>query len=432
MKKNHINTIKKGLVVTLAVVMAVTMSACTTFDNFKSAFIDPPVQEEDVIVVGIYEPITGQCKAQGQEEVKGIELAHELKPEVIGKEVKLIYADNKSSIYEAETALDDLFMHDPDVLLGSYGETLTLFAGDYLKLHDTPGITITSTNPLITTNNSYYFTATYAESRQGIALADFASKSIGKKSYAIIKQDGDDVAAEILRRFTQRIKKDTDTEDCIKCTYSIANTSHDFSEIIKSLKESKVECVFLPLDPNLAKLFFIQATEMNYTSPMFLGIDRWNDDELQQYFSTATVFDIAYPAARAATTEGEEYEKFHHAFRQKYGENAEPTLACMTAYDSYMIAMKAIEDAYCDVMLWDIEEVVKDMETAAAKATRQAYDEMMETKEPDGIRIRAAINNIADYEGASGKITYKGSNECVKPITITRTLKGIELGSYVW
>ena len=104
----------------------------------------------------------------------------------------------------------------------------------------------------------------------------------------------------------------------------------------------------------------------------------------------------------------------------------------MTAYDSYMIAMKAIEDAYADVKLWDIDEVVKEMEAAAAKATRQAYDTMMEAQEPDGIRIRAAINNIENYEGASGRITYKGSNECVKPITIIRTLKGIEMGSYVW
>ena len=45
------------LCVLLAVVFALT--GCTTFNNFKEAFIDPPDTRTDTIDIGVYEPMTG-------------------------------------------------------------------------------------------------------------------------------------------------------------------------------------------------------------------------------------------------------------------------------------------------------------------------------------------------------------------------------------
>ena len=167
--------LRKVLCLALAVSLMTGLAGCTTFNNFKNAFFSGgKTASERTIKIGIYEPMSGQYKEQGKEEIAGIELAHKLYPSVLGKKIELVYADNKSNMYDGETAIQELLSGSPSVVLGSYGETLTLAASDYIKATNTPAITISSTNPLITVNNPYYFSAAYTETRQGDAFAEFA------------------------------------------------------------------------------------------------------------------------------------------------------------------------------------------------------------------------------------------------------------------
>ena len=105
----------------------------------------------------------------GELEIRGIELAHKLFPEVLGKEVELVYADTQSSIYVAETAVADLIDKKPAVVLGSYGDAVSLVASRRLGEAKIPAITVPATNPLITANNEYYFRVSFTDASQGSA-----------------------------------------------------------------------------------------------------------------------------------------------------------------------------------------------------------------------------------------------------------------------
>ena len=138
-------------------ILSVTVFAgCTTFDNFKAAFIDKPEDNKATIQIGVYEPITGVDSQHGELEVKGIELAHEMYPTVNGKFVELEYADNASDINAAETAIKELILKKPTVILGSYGSVYSMVAGDYIRDAKIPAIAVTNTNPLVTSKNDYY------------------------------------------------------------------------------------------------------------------------------------------------------------------------------------------------------------------------------------------------------------------------------------
>lgn len=80
---------KLGVVICLLLTLSL-VTGCTTFNNFKNAFFSDNSTdtgaEERTIKIGVYEPLTGQYKAQGNEERIGIELANELYPEVAGQE----------------------------------------------------------------------------------------------------------------------------------------------------------------------------------------------------------------------------------------------------------------------------------------------------------------------------------------------------------
>ena len=265
-------SISRFIAVILIVVMTFTMlTGCTTYDNFKNTFLggDPEVKAP-TIKIGVYEPLSGAYKQYGKDEATGIELAHSLYPTVLGKEVELIYADNRSNMYDAETALQELMSQNPNFVLGSYGEVLSLVAADYMVASSTPAITITSTNPLITTNNDFYFTATFSVARQGAALAEYAVNALGKTSFATVKSVRDDSASAIIQRFNTRIKKLTGVDESQKGNLVIDAEASDFSGCIEQLMNNQVETVLLAIPPAVAQTFMTQCAEKEYF-PQFLG-----------------------------------------------------------------------------------------------------------------------------------------------------------------
>ncbi len=97
---------KKKITAILCLTLAVSLLAgCTTFNNFKNAFFggEPSgnVATDRTIRIGVFEPLSGVNSSQGNLELIGIQLANELYPEVLGKKVDLIIADNQSDIYVA-------------------------------------------------------------------------------------------------------------------------------------------------------------------------------------------------------------------------------------------------------------------------------------------------------------------------------------------
>ena len=114
--------IRKIAAVAVTAVLTVTMlTGCTTFNNFKEAFLQQKKSSDVTIQIGIYEPMSGADSDAAKAEIKGIELAHEVYPNIGGKIVELVYSDNSSDIDAAETAINNLISKKPDIILGSYG-----------------------------------------------------------------------------------------------------------------------------------------------------------------------------------------------------------------------------------------------------------------------------------------------------------------------
>ena len=74
---------RTALIITLILIMA-SMAGCTSFDNFKAAFIDKPQDKKATIQIGIYEPMSGADKNNAADEIAGIKLAYEQYPTVNG------------------------------------------------------------------------------------------------------------------------------------------------------------------------------------------------------------------------------------------------------------------------------------------------------------------------------------------------------------
>ena len=425
---------KRILSLVLVVCLTAGLTGCTTYTNFKDAFFGTDtVAKEKTIKIGVFEPTSGSMKTQGKEEVMGIELAHDLYPTACGKTVELVYADNKSDMYEAEAAIQELISSSsPSMILGSYGETLSLIAGKYIEAANIPSITISSTNPLITANNPYYFSATYSEARQGDALADFAYLSQNKDMVATVKLENDDTATATIKRFTNRMKKLTENNRCVVGSFTLSTTSADYTETIEKIRESGATAVFLAVPPIVAKDFLTQAQEQKLPYMLFLGTRAWGDKDFLEFVKANKQLHIGYPAEQATNNETAMSQKFMEAFRTKYGEDAELSQRTVVAFDAYLLAVTAMDRAMQAVRDTDPDTIAQNSATdAEARAKKEAWQVARETGIPSGTQIKDALNGIDNFEGASGVINYKGKNEATKSVSISHIANGTELPAYV-
>lgn len=427
------NLSKKLISLVLTTAMIVGMTGCTTYTNFKNAFFsDGPAATERTVKIGVFEPTSGKNKTEGKEEVMGIELAHEIYPSVVGKQVELVYGDNQSDMYVGDTVIQEMISaSQPTLVLGSYGETLTLVASKYTKKAGIPAITISSTNPLITANNNYYFSATYTETMQGDALANFAV-NMKKDSAATVKVENDDTTAATIKRFTNRMKKLTENNQSVVGNFTLSTQNTDYTDVIEQIRDSGARTVFLSVSAKTAKEFLTQATDNNLTHVLFLGTREWNDEDFLKFVRENGKLNVAYPTEQSQNAETALSKTFLAAYKEKYGEDAEPSERTAVAFDAYMVAITAIENAMNTVNETDAQTLQESAATEAeGKAAVQEWKKARAEGIPTGRQIKEALNKIEGFQGASGVINYDGNNEATKSITIDYIANGRDMPAYI-
>jgi len=395
----------RNIAVIMALILAITaMTGCTTYDNFKAAFFGDQGLKAETIKIGVLEPQTGTDSKMGQEEIRGVQLAHKLVPNVLNKDVELILADTQSSIYVAETATTDLIAKQPAVVLGSYGDTVSLIASQQLGEAKIPAITMTATNPLITTNNPYYFRVTFTDASQGKAIAHYIVEKLGLKKAAIIRIENDDTVTDLLSKFKGRMRRLTKDQGCIVTTVDLQEGVKDFTDYLQVIKDSKAKAVFMPVNLTAAEYVFAQADQMGMYDVNFIGPKDWHGDDLLQMankypkINISVASDLVSHAEEDAAADAQTttmYEQFVESYQAEY-QGAEPTEAAALAFDAYMIAIKAIENA--------------------------------EGTDPE--KIREAILNKTNFNGVSGKIKFDEAGEPKKPINVDIIQNGMYVSVY--
>ena len=386
----------------LAVVLALTVlmvSGCTTYDNFKDTFFGEKVKEGDTIKIGVLEPQTGNDSSAGELEIRGIELAKSLQPEVLGKPVELLYADTQSSIYVAETAVQNLIEKKPAAVLGSYGEAVSLTASQLLGEAKIPAITITATNPLITVNNDYYFRMSFSDGSQGRALADYTVEKLQLKKAGVLRVKGEDASNEMVNQFSSRLHRLTDDEESVSVTVEIPKETKDRSPYIEKLRKSGVEAVFMPVSVSLGEKIISEADQAGLHSVTFLVPKDWHSEQMiklqnehpRMKIAVASDFNAVsaeggqpeddtagepssddaaangnssgdtvtggVSSDQAVSSEADEsaeekaeasvsalYKSFAEAYEKKYGSKEIPEPTAL-AFDAYMLAVQSIEKA---------------------------------------------------------------------------------------
>lgn len=339
---------KKTIAISILLSACFLFTGCDTYDNFLAEFFEKSEAKPATIKIGVFEPMTGADAKEAAEEVKGIELAHELYPQVLGLQVELVYADNQSDVNAAAVAAQELMDQDVSVVLGSYKSVLSLAGSDIFSAAQKPAIGITCTNPIITQTNEYYFRVCFVDAFQGNSAAKYVLEHLELQEAVAFKLEGDDYASAMIEQFGTKLESVTGSEQSMYLIEYPEGTE-DFAEYFKQIEATGCTAVFFPSDAVDADQIIYQAVEAGYDF-QWIGSDKWSDimsaNTSPLRVSSEYLEGVAYVADfDAETSLSEMTPVFMEAYQKKYGEDQVPSDAAALGFDAYLLALKGIEDA---------------------------------------------------------------------------------------
>lgn len=342
----------------------------------------------EVIKIGVFEPLTGGAASGGEMTLEGIQLANELFPEVLGKKIELVIEDNKSDKLEAAKAVIKLIHEDHvKAIIGSYGSSLSMAAGDVVKKFKIPTVGCSPTNPMVTFNNPYYFRVCFVDPFQGTVIANYAAKELGAKKAIIVQDTAQDYSTGLSQYFTEAFIKLTGDVESIVSVISYVSGEQDFREKLMEIKDLKADVIFAPGNYIESAIFIKQAREMGINIPI-IGGDTWETPTFIEIGGEAVegaIFSTHFTAEVPITKMS---NLFLEAYRKKY--NKEANAFSALGFDAYMVLMDAIARA--------------------------------NSANPE--KIRDALANTANFEGATGKITLDRNGNAAKSAVIKKVEKG--------
>lgn len=390
-KRKAIKRITLSLLLT---VFLIGSTGCASLDRFVAAF-SQSTEEDQAIKIGVFEPLSGADQEAGRAEIQGIQLAHELYPTVLGKKVELVYEDNRSEIGAAEAAAKQLTKEEVVLVLGSYGNTLSLAGGPYFLEAGIPAIAITNRNPLVTKGNPYYFRVSYVDSFQGVMAAKYVFNDLGLTRAVVMKSTEDDYGSAMSQSFSDKLVALTGDPGAVYQTIEYHQGTTDFSAQIAALKASAASVVFLPDTAKVTATIVKQVREAGL-SVQFIGTDLWKEGNLLKDAGEAAeglVFTTYFDPGTQVT---EETEAFLSAYQAKYGQGETPDSAVALGFDAYLLALDAIK--------------------------RQA--------EQENTDLQLILSQTKEFPGATGRISFDENGDPIKSVVFITVENGEFIHKY--
>ncbi|MBP8932876.1 MAG: ABC transporter substrate-binding protein [Candidatus Atribacteria bacterium] len=348
--------------------------------------ISVPVFGQDTVKIGANLEMTGGVAAYGQMINEGVELIREIVgTEVLGKQIEYVLVDNKSDKVEAANATTRLI--DKEKVVAIIGPAISgnmLAAGPICEEKKVPQLSATSTNPLVTQGKKYSFRATFIDSYQGLAGAQYAYKDLGAKTAAILSDIAQDYCVALGNFFKDAYEK---MGGKVLTVQHCKTGDQDFSAQLTTILNLNPDVIYLPNYYAEIALICRQARDLGYEGKI-LGGDGSDAPELVDIGGDAVegFYFTAHGDTQKALTEIG--QKYFDAYRAKY--NKEPGVFGALAADCYLIILDAIKRA-------------------------NSFD-------PE--KIAVAIEDTKDLEVTTGKITIE-NGDALKPVVVKQVQGGI-------
>jgi len=359
-----------------SIVIASLLSACQTQNGGA-----------DKVRIGVFMSTTGTTANFGISSVNGIKMAADeinAAGGINGKQVELLVQDDRSDASEAATIVTKFVTQDQvHAVIGEVASSRSIAAAPIAQNAKIPMLTPSSTNPEVTKKGDFIFRSCFIDPYQGAAIAQFAAKTLGAKTAAIMVDRKNDYSTGLEKVIDQTF---TRFGGKIVATQSYQEGDQDFNAQLTSLKGSNPEVIFVPGYYNDVGLIAKQARDKGITVPL-IGGDGWDSEQLYKIGGTAlngSYFTNHYSPYDTAPN----VVKFVNDYKKRY--NSTPDALAATAYDAANIMFDAIK----------------------------------RSKSLSGPDIRDALAATSAFPGVTGTVTFNQNRDAVKPIVMIEIKDG--------
>ena len=351
------------------------------------SFACNPAASGDKVRIGVFMSTTGTTANFGISSVNGIKLAADeinAAGGINGKQVELLIQDDRSDANEAATIVTKFVNQDQvHAILGEVASSRSIAAAPIAQNAQIPMLTPSSTNPEVTRKGNFIFRSCFIDPVQGAAIAQFAAKSLGAKTAAIMVDRKNDYSTGLEKVINETFTK---LGGKITAVQSYQEGDQDFNAQLTSLKGGNPEVIFVPGYYNDVGLIAKQARDRGITVPL-VGGDGW--DSVQLYAIGGKALNGSYFTNHYSPYDTDpKVQKFVNDYKSRYG-NVPDALAA-TAYD----------------------------------AARIMFDAIKRSKSLGGNDIREALVATKDFPGVTGTVTFNENRDAVKPIVMIEIKDG--------
>jgi branched-chain amino acid transport system substrate-binding protein len=335
--------------------------------------------------IGLYLPMTGSAAAMGQMVWEGVQVAHQLQPQMLGQPVKLMLVDTRSDKIDAANAVSRLVEKEKvAVIIGEVISSDTLAGVPIAERAKVANISPTATNPLVTQRRQFAFRACFVDDLQGRVAARFAWENLKVRRAAVLIDQAQDYCVGLANFFMEDFKRRGG--EIVSVTY-IQTGDQDFTAQISAIKGTNPDLIYAPNYYAEDALFAKQLQDLGVRTPVLTG-DGAQVPELLSIGGPAVegMYFTAHFHREGATT------GLARTFLQAYEARWHKTLDAFAALggDCYFLL-------------------------AAAMARAGSLD---------GPGIAQALAQTRDFPGVTGAITMGPDHNPIKGVVILKVEKG--------
>ncbi len=380
------NSFKKA-----SMLLGIVMTASLLFSGCSK---NTSATSSDKINVGALFELTGQVASYGTSEYNAVKLYVDdvnKNGGLLGKQINLIKADNKSATDESINQATKLIVEDNVVaILGPATTGNTKAASSIALSKNIPLITPSGTSFDVTVDpntnkvKSEIFRACYTDPYQGKVMGEFAAKDLSAKTAVIYIDDKSDYSKGLAQSFKDQFEK---LGGKVIDQEAYVAGDQDFKSTLTKIKGLNADVIFIPGYYQDTAKIAKQAREMGINTPL-LGGDGWDSPDLLKIAGASALNNVYYSNHFISTDPDPTVQDFIKKYKDAYG--TEPDAFTALAYDSAGMLVQAIKNA----------------------------------NSTDPAKITEALANLKNFKGVTGNISIDAQHNPIKQTVIIELKDG--------
>ncbi|MDU2064931.1 MAG: ABC transporter substrate-binding protein [Sporomusaceae bacterium] len=353
-------------------------------------------QAANEIKLGANLEMTGTNATFGQSAANGAKLAiKEVNAQggVLGKQLSLVVADNKSEAAEAANAMQKLITQDKVAAVIAPIASSSVIAGAQVNQDNKVlAISPTASNPKVTVDpgtnkvRDFMFRAAFIDPFQGSVMANFATKSLKGKTAALYLDNSSDYAKGLGQFFKETFIKNGGT---IVSEEAYLAKDTDFKATLTKIKATNPDVVFVPGYYQEVGMIIKQSRELGLNVP-FLGGDGWDSAKLPEIAGKAALNNTFFSNHYSPDDNSPAVKTFVESYKKEYGQT--PDAFAALSYD----------------------------------ATKMIIEAMKRANSAEPVKIKDELAKTKDYQAVSGLITFNEFHDPVKSAVIIEMKDGLQ------